>query len=49
MSNRLINITEAAEQDLAEIVDYIANDNPVAALNVAEKSNRAYCSLRTSH
>ena len=36
MPKHLISITEAAEQDLAEIVDYIANDNPAAALKLAE-------------
>ncbi|MCG9969526.1 type II toxin-antitoxin system RelE/ParE family toxin [Pelotomaculum terephthalicicum JT] len=36
MPKHLISITEAAEQDLAEIVDYIANDNPTAALKLAE-------------
>jgi toxin ParE1/3/4 len=30
-----INLTEAAEQDLSEIVDYIAGENPAAALKVA--------------
>jgi toxin ParE1/3/4 len=29
-----INFTEAAEQDLTEIVDYIADENPAAALKV---------------
>ncbi|KJS16940.1 MAG: translation repressor RelE [Peptococcaceae bacterium BRH_c4b] len=37
MPKHLISITEAAEQDLAEIVDYIANDNPAAALKLAEE------------
>jgi toxin ParE1/3/4 len=32
-----INLTEAAEQDLTEVVDYIADENPVAALKVAIK------------
>lgn len=32
-----INITEVAGQDLIEIVDYIANDNPSAALKLAEE------------
>lgn len=32
-----INLTEAAEQDLTEIVDYIADENPAAALKVAIK------------
>ncbi|TEB10966.1 type II toxin-antitoxin system RelE/ParE family toxin [Pelotomaculum propionicicum] len=35
MPKRLISITEAAEKDLAEIVDYISNDNPAAALKLA--------------
>jgi toxin ParE1/3/4 len=30
-----INLTEAAEQDLTEIVDYIADENPSAALKAA--------------
>jgi addiction module RelE/StbE family toxin len=29
-----INLTEAAEQDLTEIVDYIADENPSTALKV---------------
>ncbi|OLN33159.1 type II toxin-antitoxin system RelE/ParE family toxin [Desulfosporosinus metallidurans] len=36
MPKHLISITEAAEQDLAEIVDYIASDNPAVALKLAE-------------
>lgn len=32
-----INLTEAAEQDLTEIVDYIADENPAAALKVSIK------------
>jgi toxin ParE1/3/4 len=32
-----INLTEVAEQDLTEIVDYIADENPAAALKVAIK------------
>ena len=36
MQKYLISITEAAEQDLAGIVDYIASDNPAAALKLAE-------------
>ena len=35
MPKHQISITEAAEQGLAEIVDYIANDNPAAALKLA--------------
>jgi toxin ParE1/3/4 len=30
-----INLTEAAEQDLTEIVDYIVDENPAAALKMA--------------
>ena len=30
-----INITEAAEKDLGDIIDYIFADNPTAALKVA--------------
>ena len=45
MSNYLISITEAAEQDLAEIVDYIANDNPAAALKLAEKIEQSILQL----
>ncbi|HAG11643.1 MAG TPA: type II toxin-antitoxin system mRNA interferase toxin, RelE/StbE family [Desulfotomaculum sp.] len=37
MPKHLINITAAAEQDLVQIVDYIANDNPTAALKLAEE------------
>ncbi|MCL5058026.1 MAG: type II toxin-antitoxin system RelE/ParE family toxin [Actinobacteria bacterium] len=36
MPKHPISITEAAEQDLTEIVDYNANDNPAAALKLAE-------------
>lgn len=36
MPKHLISITGAAEQDLSGIVDYIANDNPAAALKLAE-------------
>ena len=32
-----INLTEAAEKDLAEIIDYIADENPPAALKLASK------------
>jgi toxin ParE1/3/4 len=32
-----IDVTEAAEKDLIEIVDYIADDNPGAALKLAGK------------
>ena len=37
MPKHQISITEAAEQDLVEIVDYIANDNLSAALKLAEE------------
>lgn len=37
MPKHLINITEAAERDLAEIFEFIANDNPAIALKLAEK------------
>jgi len=40
-----INITAAAEQDLAQIVDYIANDNPTAALKLAEEIERSIIQL----
>ncbi|MFA7468317.1 MAG: type II toxin-antitoxin system RelE/ParE family toxin [Desulfotomaculaceae bacterium] len=45
MPKYLINITEAAEQDLADIVDYIANDNPTAALELAEKIEQSVLQL----
>lgn len=32
-----INITKAAEDDLAGIIEYIANDNPAAALKLADE------------
>ncbi|MFZ5642931.1 MAG: type II toxin-antitoxin system RelE/ParE family toxin [Bacillota bacterium] len=37
MPKHQISITEAAEKDLVEIVDYIASDNPSAALKLAEE------------
>ncbi len=37
MPKHLINITEAAEHDLTEIIDYITKDNPAPALKIAEK------------
>lgn len=40
-----ISIIEAAEQDLAQIVDYIANDNPTAALKLAENIERSILQL----
>ena len=45
MPKHLINITEAAEQDLAEIVDYISNDNPAAALKLAENIEQSILQL----
>lgn len=32
-----ISITKAAEQDLAAIIEYITNNNPAAALRLAEE------------
>jgi len=45
MPKHLINITEAAEQDLSEIVDYISNDNPAAALKLAENIEQSILQL----
>ncbi len=45
MPKRLISITEVAEQDLAGIVDYIANDNPAAALKLAENIEQSILQL----
>ncbi|MCL6558052.1 MAG: type II toxin-antitoxin system RelE/ParE family toxin [Firmicutes bacterium] len=45
MPKNLISITDAAEQDLAEIVDYIANDNPAAALKLAENIEQSILQL----
>lgn len=45
MPKHLISITEAAEQDLAEIVDYIANDNPAAALKLPENIEQSILQL----
>jgi len=45
MPKHPINITAAAEQDLAEIVDYIANDNPAAALKLVEEIERSILQL----
>ncbi|SFR08126.1 type II toxin-antitoxin system RelE/ParE family toxin [Desulfoscipio geothermicus] len=45
MPKHLISITEAAEQDLAEIVDYISNDNPAAALKLAENIEQSILQL----
>lgn len=40
-----INITEAAEQDLAEIIEYIAIDNPAAAIKLADKIDESILKL----
>jgi addiction module RelE/StbE family toxin len=40
-----ISITEAAEQDLSDIVEYIANDSPVAALKLADEIERSVLQL----
>lgn len=45
MPKHLINITEAAEQDLAEIVDYISNNSPAAALKLAENIEQSILQL----
>lgn len=45
MPKHLISITEAAEQDLAEIVEYISNDNPAAALKLAENIEQSILQL----
>jgi len=45
MPRHLISITEAAEQDLAEIIDYISNDNPAAALKLAENIEQSILQL----
>lgn len=45
MPKNLISITEAAEQDLVEIVDYIANDNPAAAFKLAENIEQSILQL----
>lgn len=45
MPKYLISITGSAEQDLAGIVDYIANDNPAAALKQAENIERSILKL----
>lgn len=37
MRKYLINIIAAAEQDLAGIIEYIANDNPTAALKLVDE------------
>lgn len=45
MPKHLLNITEAAEQDLAEIVEYISNDNPAAALKLVENIEQSVLQL----
>jgi toxin ParE1/3/4 len=40
-----ILITEAAEQDLADFIEYIANDNPTAALKLADEIERSILKL----
>lgn len=45
MPRHLISITEAAERDLAEIIDYISNDNPAAALKLAENIEQSIIQL----
>ncbi len=46
MPKHLISITETAEQDLSEIVDYIASDNPAAALKLAENFEKGILMLQ---
>ena len=45
MPKHPISITGAAEQDLVEIIDYIANDNPAAALKLAENIEQSILQL----
>jgi addiction module RelE/StbE family toxin len=45
MPKHLINITEAAEQDLAEIIEYISNDNPAVALKLVENIEHSILQL----
>ncbi len=40
-----ISITEVAEQDLSDIVEYIANDSPMAALKLADEIERSILQL----
>ncbi len=40
-----ISITEAAEQDLTEIVEYIASDSPIAALKLAGEIEQSILQL----
>jgi len=45
MPKHQINITEAAERDLTEIADFIANDNPSAVLKLVEKIEHSILQL----
>jgi toxin ParE1/3/4 len=45
MRKCIINITKAAEQDLAAIVEYIANENPSAALKLANEIQKSILRL----
>lgn len=40
-----ISITKAAEQDLAEILEYIAYESPAAALKMADRIDRSILRL----
>lgn len=40
-----INLTEAAEKDLAGIIEYIARENPAAALKTAIKIEKGVLKL----
>lgn len=40
-----ISITEVAEQDLSDIVEYIANDSPMAAIKLADEIERSILQL----
>ena len=42
-----VNLTEAAEQDLVEIVDYIADGNSAAALKIADRIERNIVKLES--
>ena len=44
-----INITEAAEKDLGDIVDYISGDNPTAALKVATRIEKNILKLENEN
>jgi plasmid stabilization system protein ParE len=41
-----INITEAAEKDLGDIIDYISADNPTAALKMATRIEKNILKLK---